>query len=409
MNKKPKKGGRMISRSMVLPVTALVLVVALLGFGEEGDKIKPEGKVFFHYLLDLTSIEGQELSDNKHEFNLTRVYVGAKYNISDNFMARVLTDASYNNRLDVFIKYGYLQWKLGAIKSKLLIGLQGTNNWKQPEKAWGYRGIRYSPMESFGSYWGGLKSSYTGILEAAAEALLDTTGGNVPTQTDIDKAAEYSRDASNFSASAATKMGSSADLGIGLKMKPNDISYANLMVRNGIGYKSPENDFYKNVQLRGGCYLLEKALHISAYGEIEPWEGADENDSAKTFMNIQWDFMVSYEMKDLFLLGVDANSKIFKGLNEDVTAMCISVFGNVHIIKKMLKAIARFDMYNTGLNDVTILKDLDAKTNTNMVIAGLDYTPHKNVHIVPNVQLWMPEDSDADKKTELYTHVIFKF
>jgi hypothetical protein len=179
------------------------------------------------------------------------------------------------------------------------------------------------------------------------------------------------------------------------------------MVRNGKGYKSKENDFYKNFQLRGGLYLLEKALHISVYGEIEPWKGVDANDEDKTYMNIQWDFMVSYEMKDLFLLGVDVNSKQIPGIKETVTGMCVGAFGNVHIIKKKLKALARFDMYKTGFNDTEILKD--NKNDANLVIAGLDYLPHKNVHIVPNVQAWLYEDSDKKTKIELYTHLIFKF
>lgn len=398
----------MFSKRLVLCFIFSVFFFTASSFSGEIDKLKPEGKAFFHYLFDLSKPEeGASWTDNKQEFALKRVYLGIKYTLSDNFMARVLFDAAYNNRLDVFVKYAYLQWKVKPIKSKLLIGLQGTNNWKQPEKAWGYRGIRFAPMESFGSYWGGVKGSYNDALTKAAETLLDTSGGNIPSASDISKAAQYTTDAANFKTAANTKMGSSADLGIGFKIKPNDATYINFLVRNGIGYKKAENDFYKNIQLRSGFFLLEKAIHFSAYAEVEPWKGVDEKGEDKTFANVQWDALLDFDVKDIFSLGFNVNSKVFSGNNENVIGVCFGVFGDVHLVKKKLKALARFDMYSTGLNDTEVLKD--AETNANLIIAGFDFKPHKNVSIIPNIQIWTYEDRDKDTKPELFIHVIFKF
>ena len=53
--------------------------------------------------------------------------------------------------------------------------------------------------------------------------------------------------------------------------------------------------------------------------------------------------MASYTSKDKFTLGVNANTKLFAGI-EEINAMCFSVLGSVFIMPKKLKALVRYDI-----------------------------------------------------------------
>lgn len=375
----------------VIGICTLLLLSASAFAGKEPGTLTPEGKGYFYYLHDFTSGAGQE-----NEFDISRMYIGTKYQISEEFMARYLTDISHQpggGKFELFTKYAYLDWNLRHWNLHALMGLQGTNNWSVPEKAWGYRAIRKSPMESFGDFWGGVKGAYGQRLDDWAVA-------------DPSKAAELGYQESNFDTGANTKMGSSSDMGVGLKWKPNSFYYANFMVRNGVGYKKAENDMYKNFQVRAGGYFLEKAVHLSAYAEVEPWKGVDNDGDPKSYNNIQFDLFCSYQKKGLFLVGVNYNSKTIPGSLEDITASCISGFGNVFIVEKKLKALARYDIYQTGFNDAERQPGLEElETNTSLLIIGLDWMPAKKVHLIPNVQILSFEDSDIDANNTFYVHL----
>ncbi len=381
-----------ITKLLLVLFLSLAFTAALAQAGEPG-KFKPEGKGYFYYLHDASEGDGQT-----NKFDISRMYIGAKYFVSEEFTIRYLTDISHaagGGKFEVFTKYAYLDWKLGDRKN-LVMGLQGTNNWSMPEKAWGYRAIQYSPMESFGKYWDEWDGFYEDHLDYYANV-------------DPSKAGEIDAQKANFATAKRSKMGSSADLGISLKCKPTSDIYVNVMVRNGLGYKKAEDDMYKNFQARGGTFLMEKAVHVSAFVEVEPWKGVDEDGESKGYMNLQWDVMASYTMKDKFTLGVDANSKTFKGSLEDITAMCISVFGHGYIMPGKLKALARYDMYNTGFNDVERPTGVNEyETNGSRIIVGLDYKAHKKVSIIPNFQMVSYEDSDLDSHNSAYIHVYFK-
>jgi hypothetical protein len=348
-------------------------------YADEVRNLKPEAKVFFHYRLDLTSSgDIENFTDRGNEFDFSRVYAGLKYRMSEDFLAHFLTDVGRRDntgQLEVFAKYAYLDWSLGFAGAHLTMGLQTTYNWKQPETMWGYRGIQYAPMEAFHKYWSSEANIYLSSLS--------------------DSTAEVFRQASNFTIASGNGMGSSADLGIGFSIKPGGSYYLNLLIHNGPGYKSAENDFYKNIQVRTGRYFLDKSLHVTGYAEVEPWKGAE-----KTYVNLQWDLAASYEKEDLFLAGINANGKTFPGSMETITGWCVSGFGSVFIVKKRLKVLGRYDYFITGLDD---------NTNAGLMIAGIDYIPLKGINIVPNVQVWDYEDSRKDTQVELYVHVLYAY
>jgi len=371
-------------------------IVEALSRIEALSRLKIETTGYFYYKHDASEGDGQSNS-----FDLARMYLGAKYMLSENFTLRYLSDISHQDKtgkFEVFAKYAYVDWKVND-KFSVIMGLQGTGNWKEPEKAWGYRSIQYAPMESFGKYW----ESYAGMYAYIIDLYARTPG------LSSSERRKFMNRHENFLSASASKMGSSADMGITLKFKPVKNTYASFMVLNGTGYKKAETDMYKNFQLRAGTKMVDNRLHLSGYVEIEPWDGPDLDGATQLYMNMQWDLMASFKRNGIFSVGVDLNGKNYDGI-ETVNAMNYSIFGNFHVIQEKLKVLARYDYYSTGFDDVDLFDDkFNWESNASLIILGLDYIAHKNVHIIPNFQMLSPEKSDEDPFNTIYVHVSFKF
>ncbi|HUU27641.1 MAG TPA: hypothetical protein VM123_07505 [archaeon] len=390
-----------------LPVILIVLTGSIgnataasetAGKDNPWEKFTPELTGYFFYHHDGSAGDGKTNS-----FDFSRVYIGGRYKLSDKFTFRYISDIGHETgggKFEVFTKYAYLDWKLNP-KAEILLGLQATLNYKVPEKAWGYRVIRKAPMESFGDYWGSVKSVYSDNLEQRKLAAL--AAGNT------ELANKLSMQKSNFALSSKSGMRASADQGVTLSLKPTKKSYLDFMVSNGTGYKKAEDDKYKNFSVRGGGYFLDKALHLSAFLEVEPWEGKQTNGAIKSFTNFQWDLFASYGLTESYILGLNVNSKKFAGSYEDITAYCYSVFGNVSLIPQRLKALGRFDRYQTGFDDVVSAGPAGLKTNGDLYIIGLDYIPDKHVHFIPNLQVLSYENSNEDAGVAFYIHLLVEF
>jgi len=381
-------------KTLIFQLIIIAVITSLPGSASAVENVKVEGKGYFYYHHDASKGDGQTNS-----FDFSRVYMGAKYKLSDEFTIRYLTDIGHQDKtgkLEVFAKYAYLDWKIMDNMS-LVMGLQGTNNWKQPENAWGYRSIQYAPMEKFGKYWGGVAKDYLGYL--AGWATDPTISG-----TEAQRVMNMYK---NFGEASQHKMGASADLGVAIKYKPSELSYFNFMVLNGSGYKSTEDDMFKNFQVRTGIYLLDKAVHLSGYFEVEPYSSVDENGADESYMNTQWDALVSYTHDDNFTLGVNLNSKVFAGI-QDITATNFSVFGRVSVMSN-LNGFARYDMYNTGINDAEMKSgDASWESNGGLIVFGAEFKAHKKISIIPNFQIETFENSVKDPVNSMYVHLRFK-
>lgn len=390
------------TKLMTIAIVVSALLVAGASAAMEPETFKPEGKGYYFYHHSMQN----DVTGRDNSFDLSRMYFGGKYQVSEEFMIRYLGDIAHadgDGKFEVFTKYAYLDWTLKSLekyKGHLILGLQGTNNWSTFDKAWGYRVIRKSSMESFGGHFSDMIKVYEGALRSwLASASLDSVASN-----------RVSYWFANLQPGTGSKMGSSADMGVGLKFWPKENHYVSIMIRNGTGYKKIENDQYKNFQVRAGWYFLDKALHLSGYMEIEPWKGLDETGNAKRYQNLQWDFLASYEKKGAFLIGADINSKAFKSNSDDITAIGFSTFGNACIVKEKLKVLGRLDIYQTGINDFKLISGMEKpKTNATLLIVGLDYIAHKNVHLIPNVQIMSFEDDNKESEKDFFVHVLFKF
>ena len=340
----------------------LSLFFVLNGFAQADTtkkaEFKPSGKVWgyafgdYYYKAHADSAnrgntQYSNMRENANAFEFRRVYLGYDYNISERFATEFLLSYEGNTLSDnsrtVFIKAANLRWKNIYKNADLIFGQQATPAFPLiAEKLWGYRAIE--------------------------KTILDMRKGS-----------------------------SSNDLGIGLQGKIGDkgnFGY-DLLVGNGTAQK-PETDIFKKVYADFYVKLLDQKLVIDVYGDYERTQLLP--DFHKYRSNYKLDVIYT---TDKFTAGVEAYTSTLHNyvgfFNTTVTpvthdttddmVMGLSVFARDVLIKDKLSVFARYDMYNP---DTRYHKEysytMGAAPNTETFItAGFDYTPHKNVHIMPNI------------------------
>ena len=299
----------------------------------------------------------------RNAFAFRRIYLGYDYNISKKFSAELLLaaednfnqtslsgitttigDLLTNNKLSFYIKLANIRWKNIWKNTDLVVGQVSTPAFPLlTEKIWSYRSIER-------------------------------------TIADIRRTPSY-------------------DLGVALQGKFDDKgNYGyNLMVGNGTSAK-PENDKFK--WFYGDVYamFLDKKLVFDLYADYERlnWENGfhHSRNMVKGF--------AAYTTSDIT---VGAEGFINHGKNDvvgindilkdttDANAAGISTYIRGSIIKNKLGFFARFDTYNpdTKYNNSAFTKytgltsNYEPNNKENFITAGLDFTPVKNVHFMPNI------------------------
>ncbi|MBI4947830.1 MAG: hypothetical protein HY840_15680 [Bacteroidetes bacterium] len=321
-------------------------------------EFKPSGKVwgyaFGDYFMKMHAdslnrgkTQYANMPNNSNAFEFRRVYLGYNYDISEKFSSEFLLSyegqtLSDNATRTVFIKAANIRWKKILPNTDLIFGQSATPAFATTtEKIWAYRSVEKTIMDM------------RGIV-------------------------------------------SSNDLGLALQSKliSNDKTEVglHLMVGNGTAQKL-EFDRFKKIY--GGVYALvmNKKILIDLYGDYN----RDQNDPYhKSKITMKAAFAYT---SDMITAGVElynqtqehyaikADSATGKKDTANVMSFGASVFVKGRIIKDKLGYFARYDMYNP---DNTFGADKyyfsGGLPNTeSFITAGLDYTPVKNVHIMPNI------------------------
>jgi hypothetical protein len=296
----------------------------------------------------------------RNAFQFRRIYLGYNYDIHPKFSAELLLaaednnvnrtggvsgDLLSNNKFSFYIKLANLRWKNIWKGTDLVIGQMATPAFALvADPIWGYRSIE--------------------------RTILDIR--RIP----------------------------SFDLGVALqgKFDPGSGDYGyNLMVSNGTSAR-PENDKYK--WFSGDVYakFFDKKLVLDLYADYHRlnWSPGFHHER-----NILKGF-AAYTTP-AFTLGVEAfinhGQKDVVGVqgpvNDTLTANAkgLSTFVRGNVVKDKLSFFARADWFNPDVNyeqgKYETYKGLTATFEPNnketFLTAGLDFTPMKNVHLMPNV------------------------
>ncbi len=288
---------RIYSFGLILFLFSLSLVWGQDKNPLEGFSIKGKAYFDYSYLLSSRGPMAESQGQGWDSFKFRRAYFTLEHKISDKFKFRFRTDADRkaDDKLRVFLKHAYLEWKDLIPESKLYIGMAATPTKELAEAVWGYRGVEKTLMDVY----------------------KDQTGESV-----------------DFS---------SADLGFALKGKiVKQLNY-HVMVSNGAGYSHPEGDKYKKFAAQLQLLPIE-GLTVAGLIDIERQDGDSTN------YTYRGDLL--YKKGNLAL-----GSEMFqyKDNQNSLKRSGYSLFG-IYKIAKEIKIFARYDFYNPFI-DVTGIDD----------------------------------------------------
>ncbi len=192
------------------------------------------------------------------------------------------------------------------------------------------------------------------------------------------------------------KHASSNDVGVSLSGKiVSDINYY-LMVGNGRS-TSVENNNYKRFYGSIHGSFLDKKLLFQVYGDYERQSDESYNYILKGFLGFQHDRVTA---------GVEPYNLIAMNEASDTKQLVLGItfFARGSIIKDKLNGFYRMDLYDDDINTDTGYKET-------FMVFGVDYTPLKNIDIIPNIWIngYNPEGTLVDRKGDIVARITFRY
>lgn len=270
---------------------------------------------------------GRDLSGTQ----LRRVY----FQLDNDLTARVATrfrlevdgrELTSGGKLGVFVKNAYLLVKSTIPRGDFLVGELTTPTFEGAESFWQYRPVE----KTVADFWGLRSSSDLGV--------------QLRGWTDADHHVGY-----------------------------------NLMVGNGAGQK-PEGDRFKTVYL--GLPLRWGGLRLEPYADHQAVRvnagRAAVSDTVVNNDQSTWKVFAGYEFRR-WALGAEALARVNRLAgkpNQEPRAYSVFARGAFH---PQLAGFARFDLWQPD-------KRAADRVDVQLWIAGLDWQPVKDVHVMPNVE-----------------------
>lgn len=258
-------------------------------------------------------------------------------------------DFASNSKLQPILKDGYLKWTRS--QHTIILGMSPTPTFNYLEEFWGYRAIEKTAADLY-------------------------------------------------------KFGSSRDLGVAIKGtfdSAKRVRY-HFMFANGSSTGSETN--------KGKKFMLavanefESGAAVEIYGDWESRPGETNRYSAQVFFGVQ---------KEKYRLGIQYLHQTRQQVGDDQQLQVLSVFGSKELNQEKLWGFIRFDHSFDPVSDGLGISyfPLVPSTKFNLVIAGLDYSPHSQVHFMPNIEFAFYDEvngvrPDASIMPRLTFHYIWK-
>jgi hypothetical protein len=308
------------------------------------------GKISGLFFSDYYYIAANHNADleSRNGFWYRRVYLTYDKKLDSEFAIRLRLEMNSpdglsedaSGKLEPFVKDGYLKWSPKKMHTVIYFGLSGTPTWGFIDGFWGYRSVE--------------------------KTLLDLQ-----------------------------KLGSSRDFGLAIKgsLAGNNTLTYHAMVGNGTGTGSENNEdkkFYLSAALRP-----VEGVVIEGYVDFENRDLDQDRITTQGF--------IGYQQKRFRIGGQFVHQIRQQGKGkEDVTIQGLSVFGAVALQPKKVWILARFDQMldaNPSGPKIAYIPYSDA-AKSNTIIAGVDWSPAKDVHIIPNLFLVIYDEPDQGEKPD---------
>lgn len=320
-------------------------------YAQESETFKPSGKIIARGFFDYS----QGFGDAKKEsgFDITRAFLGYNYQITPTIQAQVVIDGASgrNNKgnLEVYLRNAFVRWQdKGFDISAGEIGL-----------------LQFNLQES---YWG-----YRYVLKSLQDL---------------------------------NKMGHSVDLGVTAQYKFNDYLSADISITNGEGYKVVK----KNNSTRYAAGLNIRPIkntilriYADTYNDGEDSRDALPNGITDTKYSDQKAIALfaGYQTSNIST-GIEFNKVFNKGFIENKNYYGYSFFASGKIASKW-KLYGRYDLVKSQSPEN--FKSAWNSSDGQLMIAGVEYHPIKQLKISPNLRNINPDR----KKSEQYLFVNLEF
>jgi hypothetical protein len=325
---------------MYLVFLMFILFIGTALAGDEAPKGKFSGYMFgdYYYVASNHNTQLEKLNG----FWFRRVYFTYDRNLSDKFSIRLRFEMAHpgdfttKDKMIPFVKDAYLKYKMGT--HQIILGISPTPTWEVIEKIWGYRSVEKTPLD-------------------------------------------------------LQKFGSSRDLGIAIKgnlVETGKVKY-HFMLANGNSNKSETNKG-KKALLSVGFYP-NKNIIIEIYGDYDDRPGSTDRITTQGF--------IAYKTKK-FRVGLQYAHQIRKVQNaSDLTLDIASVFAAGKIGQKT-NLFVRVDKMldpNPDGNKISYIP-FDPTAKSTFIVGGVDITPLKTVHLMPNVEFVVYEKNNNGVKPD---------
>ena len=336
---------------------------------EKSEKFKPHGKLWGQVISDVVykdhrdsagrgtggNLQYAGMAKDSSALDIRRVFFGYDFDISEKFSVEFLlahestTDVLTGGNRGLYIRLANLRWKNIYKNADLVVGQTNSPTFNlTTDKVWGYRFVERSIADQ-------------------------------------------------------RKLGTSNDVGVLLQGTfDKDANYGyNFMVGNGTGPK-PEIDKFKKLYGDVHGIFWNKKIFIDLYGDYERTSDAPRYHQSKSTYKIT----VAYQ-SDQITAGVELveqkqqNAVRYTTTNTigavrdtaDALVFGVSAYVRGTILKDKLAAFFRYDSYNPDKNfnasNFYTTSVYDGKSTGSIlqtfITGGIDYTPIKAVHIIPNV------------------------
>ncbi len=328
-----------MSRIMLVLMSILMLTTVLQA---EELKEKFSGYMFGDYYWVATHHDST--IKNSNGFWFRRIYFTYDRPISDAFSVRLRLEmasagdfSKNSSSLVPFVKDAFLKWKINP-NHQLLLGIADVPALGLVESVWGYRFLEKTPLD-------------------------------------------------------LQKWASSRDFGVTLQ--GNLDSQARLkyhfMLGNGSGEKSEVNQGKK--VMAALSYYPTARIIMEVYGDWNDEAGASDYYTCQGF--------AAYKA-DRFTLGLQAAQQIRQAVNNRGTKFTLASAFLVVKTSEQISLVGRVDRQfepNPLAAKQTYLP-VDPTAKSTILIGAIDFAPHKDIRLTPNVEMIMYDENDAGYKPE---------
>ncbi|UCH15617.1 MAG: hypothetical protein JSV22_06545 [Bacteroidales bacterium] len=321
----------------------LILIGEIITLGQdkpEEPEFVPSGSPFAKIYTNAHT----QVSESKNEtaFEIKRAYLGYEYNMSKHFSGKINLDfgnpESGKFQHAAYLKYAYLNYR--DKNFNIYFGMIKTALFEIQENIWCHRYI----IKSFQD--------------------------------------EY-------------KFESSADIGVSMAYKINDILSVDAILVNGEGYKSVQLDS----TYRGGAGITVTPLQGLILRGYFDYEKKDE-----ALLNIAT--FIGYT-RNAISAGMEFNIEKNNDYEKDHNLTGYSTYASYRI-KKKLEVFGRYD----NLSSNTLAGETEPWNigkDGQMFMAGIEYAPVKGIKLAPNYKGWLPSAEGSSLISWIYLSAEIKF